>query len=526
MNAGQLWFDIAVPSLIVAFLVRAIWAMAAVEASTRWLIGKAGPPPVAKDSMPWLVVLLPMLREQSVIAEAVAAFAALEYPPDRAAIVIITTAREDAQRQRQRVRLLQLAARPKLTPDLLRGVFPAGRCREVAEQVNVTAPARRSAVLAELFDAEPTTAHIAASLAAESPGPLAVHHAHQPAVSGRKAGQLNFALDQLEDLLAPLGWTQAAIEDTFIAVYDADAVPDVRTLQAFASAAERHRARTGSYPALIQQQRLPLLARRPFPPGPVGLLLTEEWIYQLRRSLGIELARLRLHQWLAAERLPRFVKALGRPMIYGVGCGLAVHLPAIGRIGGFPEPMEDLGTGHRLSLLGAAFTASQVLVLDEPYTEPAGLTNLHALAFVASGRPDLHARATAKLPRTISSAARATLVLREWADEAAWLIGAPAVAAAVASSWMAGPVWALLATAAVFLHGPLLTARLLAAAPRLYKAHVPPPAVTRPAAPVTSHPILLIAASPLQPFTRLAGPWALILRKVTGRQRTFGKTER
>ncbi|AVH55557.1 MULTISPECIES: hypothetical protein [Streptomyces] len=82
-----------------------------------------------------------------------------------------------------------------------------------------------------------------------------------------------------------------------------------------------------------------------------GLLLTEEWVYQLRRSLGIELARVRLHQWLTYSRLPELVRMWLRPMVYAVGCGMAVHLPALRQLGGFPEPMET-------SVLGTASPSS------------------------------------------------------------------------------------------------------------------------------------------------------------------------
>ncbi len=164
-----------------------------------------------------------------------------------------------------------------------------------------------------------------------------------------------------------------------------------------------------------------------------------------------------------------------RPMMYAVGCGMAVHLSAVRALGGFPEPMEDLGTGHRLFLLGADLTATSVAVLDEPYTEPSGVTSLHALAFTASARPDHHAAAIAHLPTVLSRPAKAVLVVREWADEAAWLIGAPLAAAAVVSAWWAGPAWTVAAAAGMLLHGPVTTARLLALAPALHRAVTAPP---------------------------------------------------
>jgi hypothetical protein len=528
VTAAGIWVQIAVPVLLVVLLGRAVWAATAVEVCARWLLASATRTLARQEKAPWLVALLPMLREQTIAAQTVAAFMALDYPRGRAAVVVITTEREASARAGHRDRLEELAAHAPLKAQQLRGLFPAARCREVADEVNAAPPAKRLAVLTELFDAEPTTAEVVAALAADRPtGGLPLVHLHQPDVGGRKAGQLNFALDRLPRALGPLGWSEDEhANDTFTVVYDADAVPDVRTLEAFAVAANTHRARAGKTPALIQQQRLPLLARRPFPAGPVGLLLAGEWVYQLRRSLGIELARLRLHRFLAGSRLPEVVRMWLRPMVYAVGCGMAVHLPAVRRLGGFPEPMEDLGTGHRLSLLGADLTASAVAVLDEPYTEPSGLANLHALAFTASARPDRHARAVALLPAAISRPARGVLVLREWVDEAAWLIGAPVFAAAVISAWWAGPAWTAIAAAGVVLHGPVATARLLALAPALHAAVTPPPSAGP--RPVTSprRPVALIVASPLQPFVRLAGPWRLIWAKATGRHRGFGKTER
>ncbi|PJJ03748.1 hypothetical protein BX264_4141 [Streptomyces sp. 2333.5] len=214
-------------------------------------------------------------------------------------------------------------------------------------------------------------------------------------------------------------------------------------------------------------------------------------------------------------------------MIYGVGCGMTVHLPTVRHLGGFPEPMEDLGTGHRLSLLGADIAPATVAVLDEPYTEPRGLTNLHALAFLTSARPDRHANAVAHLPSALSCIGKALLVLREWTDEAAWLTGAPLITAAVLSALWTSPLCSALALAGVLLHGPVLTARLIKLAPALHAAVIP--STSRIAAaprPTRARCALLIATSPTQPFIRLAGPWRMILRRITGHPTTFGKTER
>ncbi|WP_328731898.1 hypothetical protein OHT20_17610 [Streptomyces caniferus] len=530
MTLAALWLQITVPALLTFLLGRALWAFIAVELCARWLLINAHRGPAsATDEAPWLVILLPMLREQATAPEAVAAFTALDYPLGRAALVVITTEREENARRRDRARLPALTTAGHLAESDLRGLFPRARCSEIADAVNAAPEDKRLVILTELYDAVPTTRQTVATLVEQQrAGGLRLVHLHQPDTGGRKAGQLNHAADRLGKVLSPLGWDdETDADNTYLCVYDADAIPDVRTLNAFSEAATHHQIRTGRPPNLIQQQRLPLLARRPFPPGATGLLLAEEWIYQLRRTLGIELARIRLAQWLATARVPSAIRTLLRPMVYGVGCGMSVRLPAVQALGGFPEPMEDLGTGHRLSLLGAGITPATVAVLDEPYTEPRGLTNLHALAFRTSARPDRHAKAVSHLPSVLSRTSKILLVLREWADEIAWLTGAPLITAAIVSAWWASPIWSAIALAGVLLHGPTLTARLLRLAPALHAAVLPtvsriapPPSLTH------RRRITLTVASPLQPFIRLVGPWLMILRTIARRPTTFGKTER
>ncbi|MEU5542090.1 hypothetical protein AB0G85_06845 [Streptomyces sioyaensis] len=527
---AELWLHYAVPLLLALLLARGLWALVAVELCARWLLDNAHRAPVSADEDgPWLVVLLPMLREQNLAPETIATFTALDYPRERAVVVAITTEREENARHRDRDRLPALADSSCLTEMQLRGVFPRARCGDVADEVNAAPREKRLPLLAELYDAEPTTREIVAALADNQRAVgLRLVHLHQPDTGGRKAGQLNHAVDRLDEILSPLGWHEENDADnTFLCVYDADAIPDVRTLTAFAETATRHRALTGRPPALIQQQRLPLLGRRPFPSGATGLFLAGEWLYQLRRSLGVELARVRLTHWLTTTQVPRSIRTLLRPMIYGVGCGMTVQLPSVRDLGGFPEPMEDLGTGHRLSLLGADIAPVTVAVLDEPYTEPRGLTNLHALAFLTSARPDRHAKAVAHLPGALTRIGKALLVLREWADEIAWVAGAPLTASAIISACWPGPLWSALALAGVLLHGHVLTARLIGLAPDLHAAVVPPTGrVAAAPCPTRGRRAGLIASSPAQPFIRLVGPWWMIFRRITGRATTFGKTER
>ncbi|MFE8018348.1 hypothetical protein ACFU3O_37175 [Streptomyces antibioticus] len=97
---------------------------------------------------------------------------------------------------------------------------------------------------------------------------------------------------------------------------------------------------------------------------------------------------------------------------------------------------------------------------------------------------------------------------------------------AVADAWWAGPLWAGLAVVGVLLHGPISTARLLALVPALHHCVTPPTTLGPPPRSSAVRPIALIAASPIQSFVRLTGPWRLTGAKATGRRLGFGKTQR
>ncbi|APU42951.1 hypothetical protein [Streptomyces sp. TN58] len=148
MTAAEMWLDVVVPTLVTGLLARALWAAIAVEASARWLLNTPANRPGDVDSQaPWLLVLLPMLREQAVAAESIAAFTGLDYPAGRAAVAAITTEREHTARAQHRTRLPELAALPTLAAAQLRGMFPAARCQAVAETVSAASRDERLVVL-------------------------------------------------------------------------------------------------------------------------------------------------------------------------------------------------------------------------------------------------------------------------------------------------------------------------------------------------------------------------------------------
>jgi cellulose synthase/poly-beta-1,6-N-acetylglucosamine synthase-like glycosyltransferase len=156
------------------------WAIGNIAWAARWLSRRRAMPfPEAPHT--FVVLLLPMLDEQSVVEEAIEHFLGLDYPADLYRIVVVTSAREHAR------------------------------------------------------DAE-STGDLVERVVAAHPGGRVLHF-HADGSDGCKADQLNQALRWL-DATSPCWWTADAV----VGVYDADSRPESHTLRDLDRAAGEHPA--------------------------------------------------------------------------------------------------------------------------------------------------------------------------------------------------------------------------------------------------------------------------------------------
>jgi hypothetical protein len=515
------WLAVGVPLIGLLLLVRSLWGVAALAAAARVVREAPNRELVPAPDPPHLLVLVPMLREQSVATQTLRAFATLPYAAGRAVVCVITTEREEEAKAVRRDQLAAIAA-SGVTAAALRGLFPAGRVPQVVAAVGALPPEKRADALIRFHDEEPTTADVVAGwVGAREPGGLPIVHLHQPVVAGRKASQLNHAVDHLPGVLSAAGLPAWASEDTYVVVYDADALPDRRTLWAFADLVARRRAAGQELPGYVQQHRFPTLARRPLPGGAAGLVLAAEWVWQVRRILAIEIARLLWHERVYGW--PRVLRSLARPMVYGVGCGLAVRLPELHAIGRFPEPMEDIVSGFRLSLLGTPMAPLRVCVADEAYGDLASMVNLHSLVYSAYRRPSRQGRAVAGVSR-LRRWERLLLTTRVNVDIFVWLVGAPLCLAAFVSAFWAGPGWLAVLAAGTLLWGPVPTVAVLVLRPVLIRAVPGAQPAIRGFGPLWN--FALVVLSPFFQWIEMVGGFRTLWTVVFRRTLRLGKTER
>lgn len=277
-----------------------------------------------------VVLLLPMLREQSQVAALLAHLDRLEFPPERLTLVPITSAVETAQNAEM------AAAAARIVADLRRGergiaflwrhsaYYSTARLSELARMD----PGEAERSLAA--DAsKPGTADVLRTLLARITCRAAVVPLHYPHVRGNKASQMNYALDTLRE--------RGAFDDperTYVGVYDADSRPHPLALVSLAVAAAEERAPAfQQYPIYLDGT-----ART------TSLMENEAWL-QSARSVCVEYAG----QLAVNAAIERGVE--GRTFTYCIGHGEFLRADWLLRMR-FPErqAIDDLPTGIALSL--------------------------------------------------------------------------------------------------------------------------------------------------------------------------------
>ncbi|OIJ91691.1 glycosyltransferase [Streptomyces colonosanans] len=445
--------------LAAAYTARALYMTASLALSYRHLRTEADrAEEELPEETPGLTVIIPALREQTVMPRSLEHFAALAARWPTLRVLVVTAAREAAETP---------SGRPT-TEDV---------CRNLAHQHNTRLGREVFAVVSY-------------------PG------------QGRRASQLNYAMAALDKLSPPAG--------DYVAVFDADAVPDDRLASQFARAAKGR-------PAMIQQPMLPA-----FPGNSSGrrsAVMSGQDLAAFRRTLGIEYRRIRVARWCAPGRRPRLLAALARPMVYGVGSGLIVRRDKIEDIGFFQEPHDDLAVGHRLSMAGEPIAVLPSVNIVEPYQSVGAMARAFSSVAFANAATRHDYRFAKAHPTRLSAAGQRLLAARALADGAAWALG-PAVMGAAATHLVVrrhyGPLVA--AALAAGLLEPVVAYRLRGRVLDEFRAAGPAGGTWRQPPPAAA-----VATYMLQPAVSALGPWLLGVRasaaQLTGRELRFTKTE-
>lgn len=432
-----------------AVAVRGLTGTRNVAASLAWLRSdepRLEPMPVHADlrpngPSPHFVLILPMLREQRLIADAVMRFAELAGTWPDSSLVVVTTERERVERIRaeRQAPVLAKALASRTSPRRVMGRFLGVLSRQELERLATTVagqPYERclSAVQAALGDV-PNTDTLAGELVAKARADgLDARHYHCPQPDATMVHQINHAARAEIDRLSADGVDSTRI---WVVIYNVDSQPDQATLTAAATTISRLAAGPGPAPRILQQSALFTANLHQIHSGIAGMVLTGAALLQSRWTLAREIPRLRRQSTQARTRADR--PGSWPRLAHCVGHGLFINANLFTEAGGLPTASmnEDLAMGYLACTAGIPIDP---LPLLEWADSPETLTGL-----VRQARQWFWSYA--EYPRFADIAARAGLGRpgqRVWlstqgvARGVVWLGQSPAIAAALALPAMAG----------------------------------------------------------------------------------------
>lgn len=287
-------------------------------------------------------VVLPVLREQEHIADALHWFVALLSGFPGSTLTVVTTAREELEREHLIGSLTGLRA-----AHITGQRFPQLTETEIAEltrEAGASVLPQQSAM--RVLRARASTPEVVESeLTAYRGAEIAVRHVHYEG-EGRKAAQVNAAVEQI----APAG------EGDYLAVYDVDSRPSELLLARTAAFIGQRVQAEGRWPAVIQQSaRFATQGTadgwwdRSVCRGAARL----QTLWTLRREIPA------FRRYGASTRRPSqgpVVDTLRQGLAQTVGHGLLVRVDTFRMVGGLPTftVLDDLPFGYRLTIEGIA----------------------------------------------------------------------------------------------------------------------------------------------------------------------------
>jgi hypothetical protein len=347
---------IAAGVLLAAVALAAVFRTVGTARAALWLAGVRPEPPA--DATPF-VVLLPAFREQSLVAETLAHFRSLDYPRDRFRVLVVTSERERIEREAQQASLepyldlLWSAKGGPPTAALLTGHLPGATVADLLAGSAQLSEDEFKARARKAFAETGTTGQLVTEIAGSD---QTVRCLEAPASWLRKAGQLRYAIDHLEDALGD--WPQLA-ECRYVAVYDFDARTEPTALTAAAHAA-------ASRAPILQQPGLTVPRLRVQPTLSSRLFTMLDAQLHARYGLRVELNNILIDRIIGA--LPATLAALLRSSVHTVGNGLFLDRVELPRLGGIPEVVDDLAIGWRAAAQGTPIAPVHSLVFYDAYT--------------------------------------------------------------------------------------------------------------------------------------------------------------
>lgn len=288
------------------------------------------------DGLPFIYVLLPVLREQKIIRETINNFLNINYPASRYKIVVITTEKENYEKEKNKGKLRYIARKlskgckeENFVEEFL-GIFTEDKLREIHNRLNAKEYDYIDEELKYEYDNFPTTLELL-DLAKKDIDNDRFMVIHYPDVQGVMAHQLNYASEQLARDRNNL--------NNYICIYNADSEIDRNSFLEVSEIISKNRGKR----YVIQQSAIFLRNHKKLKGGFSKFLVYAGGLFQFYWTFSTEIPRILKQSGTAKNRNVK--------LAHCVGHGLFIKLGLFKDLGFFPVETlnEDLAFGFKLS---------------------------------------------------------------------------------------------------------------------------------------------------------------------------------
>ena len=352
MEVPVIMVAIIILCLVYDAIVRNVYSLVAIKWLVYW--NRFCIPKATDYTCPFIVLLLPALREQSIVEKTLKHFQTIYYPPGKLKIIIVTTEKENYAKKRKENQLTQLFNHYDKDPSLKTLIKYNNNLFHSDDLFFINAHLRtlnrrdlKINFLKEFYNKLPTTSDLTeleVQKMNKEKGEQVFYHIHFPYTKGTKSSQLNYAINMLPEICGNFIQEGNLV---YIGVYDFDSLPDRRTLDYIAWHIGSNKSDISRTPVAFQQAALSLKNYFTLNNKLECLLLNCHALMHSRRVLGIELYRL-----LRESKKKYLLKKFRRSCIYGIGAGIFIRLDYLKKIGLFPEPVDDIPLGYKITFFG------------------------------------------------------------------------------------------------------------------------------------------------------------------------------
>ncbi|MCA9460255.1 MAG: hypothetical protein KC550_06930, partial [Nanoarchaeota archaeon] len=280
-----------------------------------------------------IFVILPALSEQSIVEETIDHFNNMHESEGIIHYIIVTTQREEIDKKKNEMRLSDFIDKvyenPQKIYQLNNGLFPHYLFNKILELKQINTLEKFKIKINKLYSDYPTTNSKIKEYLNKIKLNFKFDIINYPGSTGNKSSQLNYALSYIKETYSDL------FKHSIIGIYDFDSKPDVRT---FGWINENYSV--DSNIKVYQQIPLPILGLNKDKKFFENYLLIIFHLLHIRRSLGVEL---NMHSNNNYNNNFSMLK-------YCMGAGLFINAKTLDDINGYPEPIDDIPLGYRISL--------------------------------------------------------------------------------------------------------------------------------------------------------------------------------